>query len=122
MTSEAYDTNATALEMETLEDLLDAAHMQLARIEQANDERIPGAMVRRLAEGAIPLTVWREHRDLSPDALAGLCGVPVATLHAIESGKEDVPLRIMSAIARALRIDLDDLVPWPNEAASDETA
>ena len=115
MTSEAYDTNATALEMETLEDLLDAAHMRLARMEQANDERIPGAMVRRLAEGAVPLTVWREHRGLSAETLAGLSGVPMATLDEMEAGKEDVPLRTMSAIARALRIDIDDLVPWQHE-------
>ena len=115
MTSEAYDTHAAALEVETLEDLLDAAHMRLARIEQANDERIPGSMVRRLAEGAVPLTVWREHRGVSADVLAGLSGVPAATLDEIEAGKKDVTLRIMSAIARALSIDIDDLVPWQNE-------
>ena len=115
MTSEAHDTNTTALEVETLEDLLDAAYMRLARMEQANDEGIPGAMVRRLAEGAVPLTVWREHRGLSADVLAARAGVLPETLASIEAGKEDVPLRTMSAIARALRIDIDDLVPWQNE-------
>ncbi len=115
MTSEAHDTNAAALEVETLEDLLDAAHMRLARMEQANDERIPGAIVRRLAEGAVPLTVWREYRGLSPAMLADRSGVPLGTVAEIEAGKEEVPLRVMGSIARALSIDVDDLVPWQND-------
>jgi DNA-binding Xre family transcriptional regulator len=117
MTSEAHETNSTALEIEALEDLLDAAHMRLARMEQANDEGIPGAIVRRLVEGIPALTVWREHRALSREALAAAAGVPVALVAAIEAGKEEVPLQKISAIARALRIDVDDLVPWSDAAS-----
>ncbi|MEA2775192.1 MAG: hypothetical protein QOF90_598, partial [Acetobacteraceae bacterium] len=40
-------------------------------------------------------------------------------LDEVEGGKEDVPLRKMHAIARALRVDLDDLVPWSQD--TDET-
>jgi DNA-binding XRE family transcriptional regulator len=35
----------------------------------------------------------------------------VADLEAIEAGRSDPGLRVMAPIARALRIDLDDLVP-----------
>jgi len=120
MTSEAHETNSAALEVDALEDLLDAAHMRLARMEQANDEALPGSMVRRLVEGASPLTVWREYRGMSQEALATAAGVPVPLLMEIEAGKEDVPLRKVSAIARALGIDVDDLVPWQNEAGTHE--
>jgi DNA-binding XRE family transcriptional regulator len=119
MTSEAHETNSTALEIEALEDLLDAAHMRLARMEQANDEGIPGAIVRRLVEGIPPLTVWREHRGLSREALAAAAGVPVALVEAIEAGKDEVRLQKISAIARALRIDVDDLVPWSDAVIGD---
>ena len=112
MTSDTHEMNTPALEIEALEDLLDAAHMRLARMEQANDGGLPGAMVRRLVEGVSPLTVWREYRGLSREALAAAADVPVTLVKAIETGKEDVPLRKISAIARALRIDVDDLVPW----------
>jgi hypothetical protein len=120
MTSEAHETNSAAQEVEALEDLLDAAHMRLARMEQANDEGLPGSMVRRLVEGASPLTVWREFRGLSRESLGTAAGVPAALLAEIEAGKEDVPLRKISAIARALGIDVDDLVPWQNECETAE--
>ena len=116
MTSEAHETNADALEIEALEDLLDAARMRLARMEQANDEGIPGGMVRRLVEGVPPVTVWREHRGLSREALAAAAGVAVTLVEMMEGGKDDVPLQKVSAIARALRVDVEDLVPWTNEA------
>jgi len=99
--------------------MLDAAHMRLARMEQANDEGIPGAMVRRLVEGIAPLTVWREHRGLSREALAEASGVTVTLVALMETGKDDVSLQKVSAIARALRIDVDDLVPWTNEVGGD---
>ena len=116
MTSDAQETNALAQDIKALEDLLDATHMRLARMEQANDEGTPGAMVRRLVEGVPPLTVWREHRGLSREALAAVARVPLMLIEAIESGQEDVPFRKVNAIARALHIDLDDLVPWSNDA------
>ena len=115
MTSEAHDSNSDILELEALEDLLDATSMRLARMEQANDEAIPSAMVRRLAEGAVPLIVWREYRGLSVEELADASGVPAPLVTAIEAGKEDAPLRKFGALARALHLGVDDLVPWAME-------
>jgi DNA-binding XRE family transcriptional regulator len=106
------DSNAAAREAEELEDQLDTALLKLARLEQANEETVPLEVVRRLSDGDIPVTVWREHRGLSQEELSVAAHVQPEMLKAVESGKEDVPLRIMHAISRALRVDLDDLVPW----------
>nr|WP_294523691.1 helix-turn-helix transcriptional regulator [uncultured Rhodopila sp.] len=117
MSANITDGNAAARETEELEDQLDIALLKLARVEQANEETVPFAVVRRLSDGEVPVAVWREHRGLSAGDLAAAAGVGVEVLEAVESGKEDVPLRIMQAFARALRVDLDDLVPW---AGADE--
>ena len=109
------DGNAAAREAEEQEDELDAVLARLARVEQANEETVPFEVVRRLSDGEVPVTVWREHRGLSQMELAAAASVPRGVLEAVEGGKEDVPLRTMYAIARALRIDLDDLVPWPQD-------
>ena len=119
MSTDMADGNAAAREAEELEDQLDAALVKLARVEQANEETVPFEVVRRLSDGDVPVTVWREHRGLSREELAAAAHVQTELLEAIEGGKQDVPLRTMQAIARALRVDLDDLVPWSQE--DDET-
>jgi DNA-binding XRE family transcriptional regulator len=103
---------------EGLEDSFDVALVTLARAAQANHETVPLATVRRLSEGEVPLVVWREYRGLSREQLAAIAHLQVELLAAVEAGKEDVPLRIMDAIARALRLDLDDLVPWSTHAGT----
>jgi ribosome-binding protein aMBF1 (putative translation factor) len=113
MSTNMADSNAAAREAEELEDQLDAALLKLARVEQANEEAVPFEIVRRLSDGGVPVTVWREYRGLSPDELAAAAHVQVDLLAAVERGKEDVPLRTMQALARVLQVDLDDLVPWP---------
>ena len=84
MTSEAHAANAASLEVERLEDRLDAAATRLARIEQANDGAVPGTVVRRLAKVAVS----RQHRGPPPDALATIAGVS-ALLAQIKPGRED---------------------------------
>lgn len=116
MSTNMADSNAAAREAEELEDQLDAALLKLARVEQANEETVPLELVRRLSDGDVPVTVWREHRGLSQEELSVAAHVQPEMLKAVESGKEDVPLRIMHAIARALGVDLDDLVPWTTES------
>ena len=118
MSTDIPDGNAAEPGAEGLEDSFDAAQVTLARAEQANHEMVSLATVRRLSEGEVPVTVWREHRGLSLEQLAAFAQVQVDLLAAVEAGKEDVPLRIMYAIARALYVDLDDLVPWSVHAGT----
>lgn len=118
MSADNKDGNASAHEAEELQDRLDAALLKLARVEQANEETVPLEIVRRLSDGEVPVIVWREHRGLSREELSAEAHVQMELLQAVESGKEDVPLRVMQAIARCLRVDLDDLVPWSQDHAS----
>lgn len=116
MSTDTTESNASAQELEDLENRLDSALLKLARMEQANEESFPAHLVRRLSDGENPLRVWREYRGLSHAELARAAGAPTELVLEIEGGREDVPLRIMNELACALRVDLDDLVPWPGDA------
>jgi hypothetical protein len=106
------DTNLTADDIERIENNYDALLFKLAAFESVNHETIPGEVVRRLVEGDAPLLVWREHRALSPEALADAAGVSVADIDLVELRDGDLGLRKMVALAKVLRIDPEDLLPW----------
>ena len=105
-------TNTLARELEEMEDQRDAVTFLLARMEQVNVERLPWTIVQRLDDGENPLTVWREHRGHTARELARLAGITQAVLARIEAGNPEPPLHAVQALARALRVDLEDLVPW----------
>jgi DNA-binding XRE family transcriptional regulator len=112
------DTPKTAeQEIEELEYLNDVLAARLARVETANDELIPGEIVHRLSAGEPPLRVWREYRKLTAEGLAERAGVPVGTVAEIEGGRLEGPLRVFVALAGALGIDAEDLLPWPQDDA-----
>ena len=104
--------NDLSRRLEETEAERDALALQLARIEDAGAERVPAALLRRLAAGESPARVWREHRGMTQRALAEAAGISRPMMNEIESGKKDGSLRTLLAIARALRVDLDDLVAW----------
>jgi DNA-binding Xre family transcriptional regulator len=99
------------------EDEIDLLEMRLARIEDAvtDGEDVPVEIVNRLLSGENPVRVWREHRGLSLRELGRRTGISPQLLSEIESGKKEGSLRSLRAIARELGVDLDDLVPWPQE-------
>jgi DNA-binding XRE family transcriptional regulator len=83
----------------------------IAAFDAAKDqETVPAALVYRIMDGENRVRVWREHRGLSQDGLARRVGVTQAYLSSIETGKSDGSVRVLAAIARALEVDLDDLV------------
>jgi ribosome-binding protein aMBF1 (putative translation factor) len=96
------------------EDAADAAQVRAAeaRVAAGEDEYVPLALTERLAAGASPVRVWREHRGLSARALAGRAGISTAYLSQIETGKKPGSFDAMAKLARALGIDLEDLAPW----------
>jgi DNA-binding XRE family transcriptional regulator len=105
--------NELAREFEELEDQRDAVTFMLARMEQANQEVRPWSVVERLHAGEHPVAVFRDLRGMTRDDLAVAVGVEPITIAAIETFEQEGAIRILLAISRALRIDLDDLVPWP---------
>jgi mRNA interferase RelE/StbE len=106
------DTNLTADDIERIEGNYDILLFKLAAYESANQETIPGEVVHRLIGGEAPLLVWREHRALSHEALAEAAGVTVADIDLVERRDGDLGLRKMVALAKVLRIDPEDLLPW----------
>jgi transcriptional regulator with XRE-family HTH domain len=59
--------------------------------------------------------VWREHRGLTVEKLAKAAGISQPYLSQIETGRRDGTFKVMAALARALKIDLDDLAPSAGE-------
>ena len=98
--------------VEELEAERDALELRLARREAAGQERVPAAVVSRLAAGENPVRVWREHRGMTQRALADAANLSAPMMNEIEAGKKDGSIRTLLALARALRVDLDDLVAW----------
>lgn len=98
--------------VEAAEDLADIAAYDEARRKLASgeDEMVPAGVVERLLSGENPVRVWREYRGLGVKDLAGAALISPSYLSQIETGRREGTLETMSRIARALRLDLDDLV------------
>lgn len=93
---------------EMLEDIreYDAA----VRAIESGEELIPVEVVHALLDGANPIRVWREYRGVSQQALAASVGISSSYLSQLETGKRSGTAEVLSAIARDLNVDLDDLV------------
>ncbi len=91
-----------------LEDADDAALFDAARA--ADDGlRIPAAVANAILDGEQPVKVWREHRELTQDALAGKAGISKAYLCQIETRKRVGALKTLKAIASALAVSVNEL-------------
>lgn len=103
--------------MERLEqaDEVRAYDQAKAELVAGEDETIPAALVDRLGAGESPLRVWRDHRGLSQQALADLAGVSKSYVCQLEAGTRSGAIGTLRALAGALRVDVDDLSPWPME-------
>ena len=81
------------------------------RIEAGTEGLVPAAVADRIIDGASPLRVWREHRALSQSALARASGVDRVQVADIEAGRATGSVRTLRALADALGITVDDLLP-----------
>ena len=88
--------------LETLQDIADA---KAARDEEA----LPAGFVEQLLEGESPLKVWRAHRQMTLQALAGRAGCTRQMLSMIEHGKATPSADLLAKLAAALECDMDDL-------------
>lgn len=57
------------------------------------------------------LKSWREKRSMTLAELSATTGISASTLSRLESGKRAPNLELVIPVARALRLELDDLVP-----------
>ena len=90
------------------EDLYDAAK---AAIERGEEELIPSEVVFAILDGRNPIKVWREFRDMSQQQLAERAGISKPYLSQIENDKRRGTTEVITAIAKALKISIDELVP-----------
>lgn len=112
MVAAPQDTDSvtlTSAEYEALKDRIEELEAIIAYRATRNEELVPGEIVDRLMSGESAVRVWRTHRGLSLDELAGAVGRSKKYIGDIESGRRNGSLPTLLAIAQALRIDLDDL-------------
>lgn len=85
------------------------------KLAAGEEELIPAEFVYRLLDGENAVRVWREYRGISARELAAQAGLSAAYLSEIETGKKEGSLSALRKIAKALRVDLDDLFPGEDE-------
>ena len=99
---------------EMLEDILALRESKNA-FERGEEEWIPARVVHAILDGENPIKVWREFRELSRQKLADKVEISTAYLSQLESGKRTGTVEVLVKIARALRVDIDDLIYAPAE-------
>ena len=75
------------------------------------EELVPSEVVYALLDGSNPIRVWREHRGMTQKQLAQVAEISVPYLSQLESGRRNGTTEVLSAIANALDLDLEDIVP-----------
>ena len=99
---------------EMLEDIRDYDAAKAA-LERGEDELIPAEVVYAILDGANPIKVWREYRRLTQQQLADKVKISKPYISQIETGKRTGTTEILSAIAKALDVSLDDVVTTENK-------
>jgi len=80
------------------------------RAKAKNQELVPASIADRLLAGENPVRVWREHRHRTQDQLAAETAITKPYLSQIETGKRSASVEVLRNLARALGVDLDDVV------------
>ncbi len=95
---------------EMLQDIQDYDQAK-ALLESGHDELIPGEVVNAILDGENAIKVWRELRGLSQTQLAEKAGISVPYLSQLETHKRKGSVDSLSAVAKALDVSLDLIVP-----------
>ena len=104
-----YETYQRMIEdSEMLQDIRD--YDEAKKAIEDGEELIPSEVAYAILDGKNPIRVWREYRGLTRQQLAGAAGISVPYISQIESGKRKGSTEVLSAIARALDLALDDIV------------
>jgi DNA-binding XRE family transcriptional regulator len=110
-----YPSNVPPLTYDEMEDQRDTADALLAHVLSLRGENVPVAMVRRMSDGESPVRVWREHRGMTVASLAAAAALGESDLAAVERGTVELGLSVVARIAKALGVEVDELVPWPQD-------
>lgn len=77
----------------------------------SGEEYIPASVVDALLAGESPLKVWRQYRGLTQTELASRIDVSKMTISGMEKGARSGSVKVWRALAEALSVSLDDLLP-----------
>ena len=106
-----YETYLQLVEKaEMLQDVQDYDTAKAA-LERGDDELVPSEVVYAILDGGNPIKVWREYRGMSQHEMAENAGISVPYLSQLETNKRKGSLDVLSAIAKALRVSLENIVP-----------
>jgi DNA-binding XRE family transcriptional regulator len=94
--------------IDDLDDLDDIRAYDAAKAKP--QEFIPFEITKRILSGENPVRVWREHRGMTQQKLAEAAGISKAYLSQIEAEVRGGSVAVLSKLAKALSVDLDDLV------------
>lgn len=98
--------------VELAEDQADiAAADRAAKRRLEGEEYVPFELVQAIIDGENALKKWREHRGLSQRELAERTGTRLATISELENGKAQGKPKLWRALADALDVELDDILP-----------
>ena len=100
-------------EAEMLQDVRDY-DMVIAAIERGEEELIPSEVVYAILDGENPIRVWREYRGLTQKQLAEAANISKPYLSQLETGKRTGTTEVMTAVANALNLTLEDVVSSPD--------
>jgi DNA-binding XRE family transcriptional regulator len=106
-----YETYLQLVEKaEMLQDIqdYDSAKAALAR---GDEELIPSEVIYAILDGENAIKVWREYRGLSQQEVARSAGISVPYLSQLETNKRKGSVEVLSAIAKVLKVSIDDIVP-----------
>lgn len=90
------------------EDLSDEALYDRAVAE--DEESFPIALVDRIVAGESAIRVYRQHRGMTQTEVAAAAGISPLYLSQIERATRKGSVSTLSAIAKVLRVHLDDLI------------
>ena len=94
---------------EDREDIAEAADAERRRKE--GEEYLPASMVDRILDGENALRVWREYRGLNIAQLAEQSGYGYSMISKIETGTRHGTVAFWKAVAVALNVTPDDIMP-----------
>jgi ribosome-binding protein aMBF1 (putative translation factor) len=86
-------------------------HEERVGWEAARRDYLSADEARRLLAGQTAVRVWREKRKMQQQALAAAAGIAPSYLAEIESGRKSGTLRVLRALATALDVSVETLLP-----------
>lgn len=95
-------------EAEMLNDVLDY-DMAIEAVKQG-EELVPSEVAYAILDGESPIRVWREYRGYTQQQLSEAAGISKPYLSQIETGKRTGTTEVLSGIAKALELTIDDIV------------